>query len=260
MLCGKRNTSYVVRGNISSSRSWPWQVGIKFYNDAKILCGGSLINFGWVLTAAHCVYGLFRGESRDSDGCVTPRKAIKVILGEFDARNIDGYEVQKNISKICPHSDYNHITLDYDIALLRFDSPLLAFNDTMSPICLPTASTNFPSGTYCWVTGFSKKRRTRRDTNLLRQAELPLQPLAYCKQQYPIHTITSRMLCAGFEDGNIDSCQGDSGGPLACLEIESGKFVQVGVVSWASACAQAGHPGVYTDVKYFLSWINQTIH
>lgn len=344
MLCGKRNTSYVVRGNISSSRSWPWQVGIKFYNDAKILCGGSLINFGWVLTAAHCVYGLFRGESRDSDGCVTPRKAIKVILGEFDARNIDGYEVQKSkysykigwmesihfakllfalswyklwdndrqvdvkiykprcsspnpnlfpawlrplassqairpenpflweshfketclpfsdISKICPHSDYNHITLDYDIALLRFDSPLLAFNDTMSPICLPTASTNFPSGTYCWVTGFSKKRRTRRDTNLLRQAELPLQPLAYCEQQYPIHTITSRMLCAGFEDGNIDSCQGDSGGPLACQEIESGKFVQVGVVSWASACAQAGHPGVYTDVKYFLSWINQTIH
>ena len=96
MLCGKRNTSYVVRGNISSSRSWPWQVGIKVYNDAKILCGGSLINLGWVLTAAHCVYGLFRGKSRDSDGCVTPRAAIKVILGEFDARNIDGYEVQKS--------------------------------------------------------------------------------------------------------------------------------------------------------------------
>ena len=94
---------------------------------------------------------------------------------------------------------------------------------------------------------------SRRDTNLLRQAELPLQPLAYCKQQYPIHTITSRMLCAGFEDGEIDSCQGDSGGPLACQEIESGKFVQVDVVRWASACAQAGQPGVYTDVKYSLA-------
>ena len=164
-----------------------------------------------------------------------------------------------DISKICAHSNYSHVTLDYDIALLRFESPLVAFNDTMSPVCLPTSSTRFPSGTYCWVTGFSNKRRTKRDTNLLRQAELPLQPLGYCKQQYPFHTITPRMLCAGFEDGGIDSCQGDSGGPLVCQEIESGKFVQVGVVSWASACAQTGQPGFYSDVKYFLPWIESII-
>jgi len=212
-----------------------------------------------VLTAAHCVYGVIRGQNVDSSGCVVPRKGVKVVLGEFDARNVDGYEVHKNISKICAHSYYNHVTLDYDIALLRFQSPLLAFNDTMSPVCLPTSSTSFPSGTYCWVTGFSKKRRTKRDTYLLRQAELPLQPLSYCKQQYPFHTITPRMLCAGFEDGGIDSCQGDSGGPLVCQEIQSGKFVQVGVVSWASACAERGQPGVYSDVKYFLPWIKSII-
>lgn len=164
-----------------------------------------------------------------------------------------------DISNICVHSNYNHVTLDYDIALLRLDSPLLAFNDTMSPVCLPTGLTSFLTGTYCWVTGFSKKRRTKRNTNLLRQAELPLQPLGYCKHQYPYHTITPRMLCAGFEDGGIDSCRGDSGGPLVCQETESGKFVQVGVVSWASACAQPGQPGVYTDVKYLLPWINRII-
>ena len=163
------------------------------------------------------------------------------------------------ISKICVHLKYNHVTLDYDIALLRLKTPLAAFNDTMAPVCLPTGSTSFASGTYCWVTGFSKKRRLRRDTNLLRQAELPLQPLAYCKQQYPFHTVTSRMLCAGFEDGGLDSCHGDSGGPLVCQEIKSGKFVQVGVVSWASACAQPGQPGVYTNVKYFVPWINRAI-
>lgn len=129
----------------------------------------------------------------------------------------------------------------------------------MSPVCLPIGSTSFPSGTYCWVTGFSKKRRTKRDTNLLRQAELPLQPLAYCKQQYPFHTVTPRMLCAGFEDGSLDSCQGDSGGPLVCQKIESGTFVQMGVVSWASACAQPGQPGVYANVKYFVPWINRII-
>ncbi|KAJ7378798.1 Prostasin [Desmophyllum pertusum] len=258
-VCGERNTSYVVRGNISSPRAWPWQAGIKLSNDNTILCGGSLINAEWVLTAAHCVYGLVRGQRMDRTGCVVPRKGVKVILGEYNARTVEGYEVHKKISKICRHSNYNHVTLDYDIALLRLESPLQAFNDTMSPVCLPTGLTRFPSGTYCWVTGFSKKRRTKRDTTLLRQAELPLQPLAYCKQQYPHYTITPRMLCAGFEDGGLDSCHGDSGGPLVCQEIESGKFVQIGVVSWASACAQPGKPGVYTNVKYLVPWINRII-
>ena len=96
LVCGKRNTSYIVRGNISSSRAWPWQTGIKLFNNNKILCGGSLINAGWVLTAAHCVYRLFNGLSGDSNGCVVPRKDIKVILGEFDSRNTDGYEVHKS--------------------------------------------------------------------------------------------------------------------------------------------------------------------
>ena len=96
MHCGKRNTSYIVRGNISSSRSWPWQVGIKLKDDDKIICGGSLINSAWVLTAAHCVHGLFKGITVDSQGCVKPRKAIKVVLGEFDVGNIDGYEVHKS--------------------------------------------------------------------------------------------------------------------------------------------------------------------
>ena len=55
-----------------------------------------MINKKWVLTAAHCVYGLFRGLTVDSTGCVVPRKQVTLIFGEFDARNIDGYEVHKS--------------------------------------------------------------------------------------------------------------------------------------------------------------------
>ncbi len=36
----------------------------------------------------------------DQTGCVVPRKRVKVIFGEFDARNVDGYEVHKSKYRI----------------------------------------------------------------------------------------------------------------------------------------------------------------
>jgi len=47
------------------------------------------------------------------------------------------------------------------------------------------------------------------------------------------------MLCAGTQQGGMDSCQGDSGGPLFTQDN-----VQVGVVSFGDSCAQPGVPAV----------------
>jgi len=56
--CGTRavdaNTTgpYIVNGQLAARGAWPWQVSI--YYDHKFICGGSLINDRWVLTAGHC--------------------------------------------------------------------------------------------------------------------------------------------------------------------------------------------------------------
>lgn len=49
----------------------------------------------------------------------------------------------------------------------------------------------------------------------LQAAIVPLLDDSLCKRLYK-SSITSRMTCAGYVEGNIDSCQGDSGGPLVC--------------------------------------------
>lgn len=43
--------------------------------------------------------------------------------------------------------------------------------------------------------------------NILQEAEIPLITNEKCQQQLPEYNITQRMMCAGYEQGGVDSCQ-----------------------------------------------------
>lgn len=59
------------------------------------------------------------------------------------------------------------------------------------------------------------------------------------------------MICAGYAEGGKDICMRDSGSPL--IDDDG---IQVGIASWGEGCAEAGHPGVYTNVAYLRDWIS----
>merc|ERR1711931_248309 len=66
---------------------------------------------------------------------------------------------------------------------------------------------------------------------------------------------TATRFCAWAK--NTGSCQGDSGGPLTVME--GGKFLQIGIVSYAAGCGTSTSEGagIYARVTNYVQWINK---
>merc|ERR1712107_285664 len=80
---------------------------------------------------------------------------------------------------------------------------------------------------------------------------VPIVPESRCQIEYPFQ-IAKSMICAG-EYGK-DSCQGGSGGPMVCYNADGSGYLG-GIVSWGIGCGGLFHPGVYTEVAYFVDWV-----
>ena len=223
----------VIGGTTATPNSWPWIVAI--YNDGDFTCGGSLIGYRYVLTAAHCV-------NTATIGSLTVYAGVHK-LGDRSSNQM------RTVSAFWFHPSYVDDGFDYDVAVIKLSSEFTN-SKTVSLACLPSAGTSLPSiGQNGMLIGWGKTSSTASitDESTLQQVILQVQNSS---SDCTLGAAVDRQFCAGF--GSTASCNGDSGGPINTNV--NGAWTATGLVSYGRT--DCGSRSVFTRVSFYRSLID----
>ncbi|XP_077196925.1 uncharacterized protein LOC143838907 [Paroedura picta] len=254
-ICGRRPSvakhdgdTLVEGGANAPPGAWPWVVSLQLPTQTghKHTCGGSLIAAHWVLSAAHC----FRNKRN------LPH--WRAVVGASNLSDL-GPEVHvRFVKQVVLHELYQPGPAANDIALLELDQPVKC-SRYIQPACLPNDLVALPDLMDCYISGWAiTKEYITSPSDVLQESRVNRFSIQTCNSSSWYNgTIQEHNLCAGYEEGGVDTCQGDSGGPLMCREENSQPFWVIGLTSWGRGCGQPQKPGVYTSIQYFYDWIKQ---
>uniref|UniRef100_A0A8C5MNA1 Peptidase S1 domain-containing protein n=1 Tax=Leptobrachium leishanense TaxID=445787 RepID=A0A8C5MNA1_9ANUR len=244
--------SRVVNGVDAEPHTWPWQVSLQHESRGKYIhmCGGTLINESWVLTAAHCI---------------SPCEIYRIVLGEHNLREKEGNEqfIPVKPADIFVHHKWRRIEClecGYDIALIKLN-PAAEINDTVQLACLPPAGQIIEDNNNTfYITGWGLLATEGNRPDVLQEALLPIVDHATCTQPKSWGDyVKTNMICAGGD--SVSGCQGDSGGPLNYL-AENDRWEVHGITSFgpSEGCNVLNKPTVFTRVSAFIDWINKIMN
>uniref|UniRef100_A0A1B0DC55 Uncharacterized protein n=1 Tax=Phlebotomus papatasi TaxID=29031 RepID=A0A1B0DC55_PHLPP len=238
----------IANGQDAAFHEFPFACSLKwgFLGDLSHICGSSIINSNWVVTAANCKpYSL---------------GTYHVVCGITD-RTIIRNQQERKVDRFIVHHNYAGGMSLNDIALANFDESL-TFNEYVQPIALPDGSLTEGTAT---VIGWGLRYTLQIDsTNHLQRGEVPIVNNDECCNLLTslvpdaCSKIDATTICAG--GGQVHTCSGDSGGPL--VKKVNDQWTIYGIVSWGSLVCDVNiinPPTVYTDVYAHLDFINQNI-
>ncbi|XP_055529572.1 transmembrane protease serine 9-like [Wyeomyia smithii] len=242
----------ILNGQETSPGDWPWHVAIyhRKGRSTEFVCGASIINDRFVLTAAHCVINAI-------NGFVLAPSRFVVRMGIHDLNIVNPRSVQQHeVEKI--HTFENFTKFVDDIALIQL-STIIRFNDYVQPVCV-NLEPNI-TGEYGTVVGWGLTENDETAA-ILRKVDLPVIDHIVCLKSdrtFFGRTLDDRLFCAGFTNGT-GVCNGDSGGGMFFKRANS--WFLGGIVAFSQTrsggtgfCHTQGY-GAFTKVEKYLLWIS----
>lgn len=231
----------VVGGSVANLADWPFVAALYFNGQQG--CGGTVIAPTAVLTAAHCVEGVYPDEMSVGTG----RRALS-DHGSGETIGVADYYV---------HPAYRRGGRT-DFAVLRLDRPTRA---PAAQLAAPGTDAGITAtGSILRVAGWGSTTPKGYDpgSDVLLETNEISQNRRACKRAYWRDFRNRDQICAngpriGFGQ-NASSCFGDSGGPLMA-DTATGRQL-VGVVSFGgNRCGDPRFPSVYARVAPQAGWI-----
>nr|XP_027207971.1 trypsin-2-like isoform X2 [Penaeus vannamei] len=223
---------------VKGSEAEPYKRGYQAFISGGIeVCGAVVISETFVLTAAHCI----RTESN---------ARMTVATGIHDLKVQESFTQVIPVAKALIHPDYNpregHIR--GDIALVRLEQAIV-MNDKVFPIKLPTRDVDVDMPVV--VTGWVNTVLENKPVTALQEIVTHTISLRQCKSAFP--WVDKSIFCTTATNWGTGPCDGDSGGPA----MHEGYLV--GLVSFATAACETTYPQGFTNVYFYLKWINENM-
>ena len=235
---------------------WPWACSLGFLkgSDWTHRCGGSLITYEHLITAAHCV-----------DYFERSKKRFQVRCGDFHLKNAsdDTNAQTRDVKNYVRYERYNLELVNNDIAVIHLNHSLTETPE-VRPICMTKDEHEALT-----VVGWGEDENSRYGEALKHATQKRLSP-RICRRNTGQHKwidlegFGRDIFCAADQTGDPNgSCEGDSGGPIFSLNTESekSKYELNGVVNGGQGCGSFNRPDIYTSTTFtpIYDWIRRQV-
>nr|XP_033798774.1 inactive serine protease 54 isoform X3 [Geotrypetes seraphini] len=234
--CGIINDSIPNNANMKLTllNGFPWLVSLQDVNGTHLVTG-SIISKYWIVSVA---------------SSFQDRKKTMAVVGLTELKKES--EVEKRyqqymIDTVIIHEDFNEITMDHNIAILKTITAI-SFSDYVQPICFSGRSVTSEALVNCQVSG---RRQLYAEGSPAKSQwqTLSVVDISPC----PLRRTMAMECCSHRDSDDTEGSVGNPGNPISCQYKKNGLWVLKGILNHGGM--KNFGPFLYNRISYYRNWI-----